>query len=149
MTLLLGRIPSIGIFIYLSVSIMKTLVVFFLVYSPVLIAFALTFHLLLPSNETFTDPLTSLVKVLAMMVGEFEFQQNFLYNPSHNDNGQISTQLLFVSFLFVGNLVIANLLIGLTVNKTEVLFKQAGVVRHSWPKLHKNFILGVESHQKF
>ena len=44
----------------------------------VLMAFAFTFHLLLPSNEAFDDPMTALLKVLAMMVGEFDFQENFL-----------------------------------------------------------------------
>ena len=41
----------------------------------------------------------------------------------------MSTQLAFFLFLLIGNIVIANLLIGLTVNKTELLFKKAGVVR--------------------
>ena len=129
LTLLLGRIPTIGIFIYLSVSVMKVLAIFFIVYSPVLVAFALIFHILLPSNETFIDPLTSLLKVLAMMTGEFDLQDNFLTNSSANDFGTGSTQVAFVLFLLVGNIVIANLLIGLTVNKTEELFKKAGVLR--------------------
>ena len=129
LTLLLGRIPTIGIFIYLSLDVLKTLIVFFLLFLPALMAFAFTFHLLLPSNETFGDPFTSLLKILAMMVGEFDFQSNFLFESSLLDYGQISTQLAFFFFLLIGNIVIANLLIGLTVNKTELLFKKAGVVR--------------------
>ena len=64
-----------------------------------------------------------------MMVGEFDFQSNFLFEKSLLDYGQISTQLAFFLFLLIGNIVIANLLIGLTVNKTELLFKKADVVR--------------------
>ena len=92
-------------------------------------AFAFTFHLLLPSNEAFDDPMTALLKVLAMMVGEFDFQENFLFEKSALDYGQVSTQFVFFFFLLIGNIVIANLLIGLTVNKTELLFKKASLVR--------------------
>lgn len=128
-TMLMGRIPSIGIYIFLTLSVMKDLAVFFLMFLPMLLAFALVFHLLLPSNEVFTDLGTSLIKVFAMMVGEFDLEDNFLMNPSMEDNGQWSTQLAFILFLLIGNIVIANLLIGLTVSKTEQLFKVAGVLR--------------------
>ena len=73
---------------------------------PALMAFAFTFHLLLPSNETFADPVTALLKVLAMMVGEFDFQTNFLIEKSALDNGQVSTQIVFFFFLLIGNIVI-------------------------------------------
>ena len=63
------------------------------------------------------------------MSGEFDLSDNFLINPSMEDNAQGSTQLIFVCFLVVGNIVIANLLIGLTVSKTEEMFKSAGILR--------------------
>ena len=78
MALLLGRFPVFGIYIYLFVGVLKTLVVFFMLYLPVLIAFALTFYLLLPSRQTFMDPGTSLLTVLAMMIGELEYDNHFL-----------------------------------------------------------------------
>ena len=129
LTMMLGRVPKIGIFIYMAINVLKTLSLFFLVYMPLLWAFALTFHILLPSNETFTDPLTALLKVLSMMSGEFDLTDNFLMNKSLEDNAQWSTQFMFVGFLVVGNIVIGNLLIGLTVSKTEEMFKKAGIFR--------------------
>ena len=129
LTMMLGRVPKIGIFIYMAINVLKTLSLFFLVYMPLLWAFALTFHILLPSNETFTDPLTALLKVLSMMSGEFDLTDNFLMNQSLEDNAQWSTQLMFVGFLVMGNIVIGNLLIGLTVSKTEEMFKKAGIFR--------------------
>ena len=48
MTLLLGRFPSIGIYIYMSTNVFITLSIFLMVYSPVLIAFATAFYILLP-----------------------------------------------------------------------------------------------------
>ena len=50
MTLLLGRIPSIGIFIYMSTNVFKTLSIFLLVYSPVVIAFATAFFILMENG---------------------------------------------------------------------------------------------------
>ena len=140
LALLLGRIPTIGIFIYLLYDVLGTLMIFLFIYSPVLIAFALIFHLLLPSQETYQDPLTSLLKVLAMMIGELEFG-NFLIGETSVDFGAGSAQWAFFLFILIGNIVIANLLIGLTVSKTEDLFKKAGIVR-----LHKtvNQIVGID-----
>ena len=129
LTLMLGRFPTIGIFIYMAMNVVKTLAIFLFVYLPLLLAFTFTFHVLLPSNETFTDPLTSFLKVLSMMSGEFDLSDNFLMNPTMEDNAQGSTQLIFVCFLVVGNIVIANLLIGLTVSKTEEMFKSAGILK--------------------
>ena len=76
LTLLFGRIPTIGIFIYLSLDVLKTLVGFFILYLPALMAFGFLFHLLLPSNETFGDPATSLLKIL----GNIMMVENFMYN---------------------------------------------------------------------
>ena len=66
-----------GPYIYLALEVLKILLIFFLVYSPVLIAFGLTFNMLLPGNHNFEDPITSMGKILAMMVGELEFEDNF------------------------------------------------------------------------
>ncbi len=52
-----------GIYIYMSVHVIRLLLLFFLVYSTTLLAFAFAFHLLLPSNPNFDNPFTSLLKV--------------------------------------------------------------------------------------
>ena len=80
--LLIGRFPVFGIYIYLSLGVLHTLIIFFFVYLPVLIAFTLTFHLLLPSKDVFTNLGTSLLKVMAMMIGELEYSDQFLQGYS-------------------------------------------------------------------
>ena len=65
-----------------------------------------------------------------MMAGEFEFETHFL--PVEGPDGKSSnstTQIVFILFLFVVSIVISNLLIAMTVSKTEELFKKAGVIR--------------------
>ena len=65
-----------------------------------------------------------------MMSGEFDFESNFLpeeVTRAEGSNG--TTQVVFLIFLFVVSIVISNLLIAMTVSKTEELFKMAGVIR--------------------
>ena len=47
-------------------------------------SFEQQFYLLLPSNSMYSDPVTSFLKVLAMMIGELEFE-NFLYDATKID----------------------------------------------------------------
>ena len=130
LTLLTGRFPAIGIYVYMSVHVTIMLVAFLLFYATFLLGFTFAFHLLLPSSLSFSNPINSIMKVLVMMAGEFEFETHFL--PVDGPNGKSSnrtTQIVFILFLFVVSIVISNLLIAMTVSKTEELFKKAGVIR--------------------
>ena len=142
MTLLVGRFPSIGIYIYMSVHVIKILLYFFAVYFTALLAFALAFHILLPYHSVFDHPLTALLKILVMMSGEFDFEDNFTFNKVKGVGSNFSTQVLFILFFFIVSLIIANLVIGLTVAKTQELFEMAGII-----KLQKTVlqIVGLES----
>ena len=64
-----------------------------------------------------------------MMTGEFELDDYFHWNETKEDFGQVSAQVFYIVFLVFVSIVIANLLIGLTVSKTDELFKEAGTVR--------------------
>ena len=66
---------------------------------------------------------------LAMMTGEFELDDYFQWDLTKNDFGHVSSQLIFVGFLIFVSIVISNLLIGLTVNKTDKVFKNSGTLR--------------------
>ena len=52
MTFLLGRFPQIGIYIYMSVHVIKVLLLFLCVYATCLLAFAFAFNLIQVRNET-------------------------------------------------------------------------------------------------
>ena len=53
----------------------------------------------------------------------------FLRSNSSKEFGIGSAQLAFFLFVLMVNIVVANLLIGLTVNKTDELLKQAEILR--------------------
>ena len=133
-TLLLARFPSFGIYIYMANFVFTTIIMFFTLYLTALIGFAISFHMLLKSQKAFDDPISSLLKVIVMMIGEFDYDANFTnennakyFDLSHNDIAQI----IFVFFILLVSIILANLIVGLTVNKTDTLFKQADYYHNS------------------
>ena len=64
-----------------------------------------------------------------MMTGEFEFDEYFEWRSSANEFAAGTTQILFILFLVFVSIVIANLLIALTLSKTEDITKEATVLR--------------------
>ncbi len=129
-TLLIGRFPSIGIYIFMSVHVLKLMGAFFMFFASIMFGFAMAFHMLLPNHTPFDNLFSSIAKVMVMMSGEFEYEDNFLWTKVEESGGSNGTaQLVFILFYFVISIVISNLIIGLTVNETEELFKTAGVMR--------------------
>ncbi len=97
-------------------------------YMPILMSFAFLFHILLPNKTAFLDIHSSILMVANMMIGELEFTGFFL-KPNIDVGQDISAQIAFVLFILVGNIVIANLLIALTVSRTENLLSTARIMR--------------------
>ncbi len=52
---------------------------------------------------------------------------------------------MFVAFLFVITITISNLIVGLTVNRTEALFKEAGVIRLMKTVLQVSYFVAIFS----
>ena len=130
LTALIARFPSFGIYIYMAVFVFTTIIMFLTLYLTTLIGFALSFHMLLGNQRPFANPVSSLLKVLVMMIGEFDYDDNFasdysktgsFFRLSHNDVAQIT----FVFFIMFVSIILANLIVGLTVNKTDELFRKA------------------------
>lgn len=99
----------------------------------VLSGFALAFHMLLPNSDAFNGPLSSMMKVLVMMIGEFDFEDNFSfekikelsYGGRFGESSNGTVHILFILFVIFVSLILSNLIVGLTVNKTEELFCKA------------------------
>ena len=128
--LLIGTFPNIGIYIYMSIHIMRKITTILLSFTPAILGFAFAFHTLIPNSDTFDNIIIATLKALVMMSGEFEFENNFRYESVKEVGGSnITTQVIFVLFLFVVSIVVHNLLIGLTVNETEIVFERALAMR--------------------
>lgn len=130
-TMLIGRFPTFGVYILMSTYVFTTLVLFFVLYLTTMIGFAFAFHMLLPGLNAFRSPIQSFLKVIVMMIGEFEFEDNFTFKQNNEVNNNRATsadgsvQIIFFLFILLVSIILANLIVGLTVNKTEELFERA------------------------
>ena len=61
--ILMGRLPVIGIYIHMSLNVLKTVVLFILLYSPILLAFTTAFYVLRHSQPSFTNYTNALLRV--------------------------------------------------------------------------------------
>ena len=117
LTNFLGRFDLCGKHIYRSWHVMKNVVMSVVVYLPSMIAFSMAFHCFLIFNGVFEGPVASLMKVLTMILGEFDFQDNFLYDEVVGNHGSHwSVQLLFIVFIIFGSLILMNLITAWVVN---------------------------------
>lgn len=62
LTLFIGRIPNIGIYIYMAFRVIKIILLFILVFFPVLAAFTFAFYIIHPHATVFDNPLTAFLK---------------------------------------------------------------------------------------
>ena len=111
LTLFLGRFDIFGVHIYRSFHVIKNVAWSMSVYLPSLGAFAIAFHCFLRNDDIFEGPFASILKTLSMVLGEFNVEGRFLYDPVANVNGsQFSVQLLFLMFIIYGAVIVMNLI---------------------------------------
>ena len=134
--IMVAKVPKLGIFIHMFMTIGFSFVHFFFAFISLLFAFGLSFAVLFPDEKAFaSSPLiTSPIKMLAMMTGELEY--NDLYYPTFyrlvNDTLDDDTQnqifpgtghFLLTLFLIVVSLIIMNLLFGMAVTNVQELYE--------------------------
>ena len=86
-----------------------------------MMAFAMAFHCFLIEDEIFNGPVTSFIKVLTMVLGEFEFETHFYYDKVAESHGQnFSVQIMFVLFVVYGGIIMMNLIMAtIVVNQKD------------------------------
>ena len=120
--LLLGKADEMGRYILMSVDVMKTMVFVLITYIPCFLAFVFGFYVFLKPNEKFGDYFATFVKVLSMMVGELNYDEDFSYDGVKETGGtNLSVQIMFILFEISVMLIVLNLLLAVTVSKTEGL----------------------------
>jgi hypothetical protein len=128
---LVGKIPKFGKYVHMMTAVASNLFNFFVAYVSLVIAFALSFVVLFPSQTSLDNFLTAPIKIIAMMTGELEY--NSIIYPSNqiitmdlngaHGNGSIKSevrpldypitgQVLLAVFVIIVSIVIMNLLIG-------------------------------------
>ena len=94
LTIFLGRFDIFGGNIYTTWRIAKNVFWPVVVYVPSIMAFGTAFHCFLSHNSVFEGPVSSIIKVLTMVLGEYDFEDNFLFDRVKVTNdGFISVQV--------------------------------------------------------
>ena len=93
-------------------------------------AFTFGFYILLKSNEAFRSYTATFIRILAMQAGELDFKEDFDFHHVEEKGGlNYSVQVMFVFFLICISLIVMNLLLAVTVNKTENLAEKSKKMR--------------------
>lgn len=100
LTIFLARFDVFGLPIYLSWHVFSNVAWNMVVYIPTVIAFSSGFHCFLRRNDVFKGKFSTILKTLAMLLGEMDFEDNFLFNQveenkDSNFSVQVSWHLLF------------------------------------------------------
>ncbi|XP_057592299.1 transient receptor potential cation channel subfamily A member 1 [Hippopotamus amphibius kiboko] len=124
--LYLQRFENCGIFIVMLEVIMKTLLKSTVVFIFLLVAFGLSFYVLLSIQDAFSSPWLSIMQTFSMMLGDISYHDAFLepYLRSELAYPVLSFALLIVFTMFVP-IVLMNLLIGLAVGDIAEVQKHA------------------------
>ncbi|XP_068222415.1 transient receptor potential channel pyrexia-like isoform X1 [Palaemon carinicauda] len=125
-TALIGHIPSVGIYVEMFKKVSVRMLTFACVYSSLFIGFSVSFYLVF-EGEIFNNVWMSLLKTLAMMVGELDFESVLGSDTKQTLPG--TAHIIFVLFVLLMTIVITNLLVGLAVQDIQMLQKEAGVSR--------------------
>ncbi|XP_058131631.1 transient receptor potential cation channel subfamily A member 1 [Dasypus novemcinctus] len=128
--LYLQRFEHCGIFIVMLEVIMKTLWRSTIVFIFLLMAFGLSFYVLLSVQDAFSDPLLSVIQTFSMMLGDVNYRDSFLEPYLKNELAYpvLSFIQLIVFIMFVP-IVLMNLLIGLAVGDIAEVQKHAVLKR--------------------
>lgn len=130
MILLMGRFPQVGKYVQMFFIVSKILLKYLLVYSPAILAFSLAFYILLSENDPFLNPVNALMKTMVMLLGELEYEGNFMWVTSAKPSPHFpSTQILIMLFVILGCIVIMNLLVGLAVDEIDVMREKGKEIR--------------------
>ena len=113
--LLIGRLPIFGVYPLMFYSVGRLMVKLVCVFVFFLAGFAFSFHMVFPDKESFTNPWISLLRTVAMLVGDMDFDSYF--GKEHKNLLDGTAHILYFLFLILVALVLMNLLIGLASQK--------------------------------
>lgn len=133
--LMVGQLPAFGTYVAMFTHIQFEFAKLLLAYSGLLIGFTISFCVIFSGEPAFGNPFTGLIKVLAMMAGELDFEG--LINQSDEMVGSliiyhplsVCSQILFTLFIVFVTVILMNLLVGIAVHDIQGLRKHAGLTK--------------------
>ena len=107
---------SFGQYVFMVTDVANNLLNYIVPFMGFLLAFSFGFHALLNSNQKFSGLYGSYLEVLIMLIGNVEHENFYIESSSAM---AISVQLMFHLFLFLAVYILNNLMIAVTVSKTN------------------------------
>ena len=109
----LKRYPYFGLYVLMYIEVLKTLFNVLANFFILIVAFALSFHVLLSKQDAFKTPRIAIVKTMVMMIGEMDFDTIFVNNYNNQELLRYKEMSLFIFFLFVilMTIVLMNLMV--------------------------------------
>ncbi|KAJ3647655.1 hypothetical protein Zmor_019520 [Zophobas morio] len=126
--MIVGRFPIFGLYIQMFTTVSVNFVKFVAAYFCLLLAFALSFGVLFANYKSFKDLKWVIIKVLVMMSGELEYEDIF-YDPDAPIEYEWTAQIMFLAFVILVTVILANLMVGLAVSDIQGLQQSAGLDR--------------------
>ncbi|KAF8376249.1 trpa-1 [Pristionchus pacificus] len=142
--LLVRKLPRFGIYVVMLFDIFKTFARFSLIFVLFVVAFSISFFILLQNRPEFSNVFSSLMKTTVMMIGEFEFTGIFHGDNTEHNQRMYTTAMaypLFLIFAIVMTILLMNLLVGLAVDDIKGVQEQAALKRLS---MQVDLVLQVE-----
>ncbi|XP_070167237.1 uncharacterized protein [Polyergus mexicanus] len=136
--LMVGQLPAFGTYVAMFTHIQFEFAKLLLAYSGLLIGFTISFCVIFAGEPAFDNPFTGLIKVLAMMAGELDFEG--LINPADGESMasdsfiiyhplSVCSQILFTLFIVFVTVILMNLLVGIAVHDIQGLRNHAGLTK--------------------
>lgn len=119
--LLVGQIPSCGIYVVMFTRVARVFVRIFGVYFSLLLAFTFSFHISEhvqgKSCTTIIGVFLTFLKTLTMMIGELDYTEEFI---EQLDYLPFTSHIIFLLFVILVAIILSNLLVALAVNDVQV-----------------------------
>ncbi|XP_059809885.1 transient receptor potential cation channel subfamily A member 1a [Hypanus sabinus] len=128
--LYLQRFDICGIYVVMFAEILKTLLHIMSIFFFLVFAFGLTFYILLYEQMAYKNPSLSLLRILAMMLGDINYDDNFLrvYFEKKMPFPTLTFTML-TTFMLIIPILLMNLLIGLAVGDIAEVQRTASLKR--------------------
>ena len=134
--LMVGQLPAFGTYVAMFTHIQFEFAKLLLAYSGLLIGFTVSFCVIFVGEPSFGNPFTGLIKVLAMMAGELDFEGLITQIDEETEGSfviyhplSVCSQILFTLFIVFVTVILMNLLVGIAVHDIQGLRNHAGLTK--------------------
>ncbi|XP_030766589.1 transient receptor potential channel pyrexia-like isoform X2 [Sitophilus oryzae] len=119
----LGQLPIFGPYVCMYISVQSEFTKVFSIFSCLLVGFTISFCIIFPESQNFSNFFNGFITVLAMSIGELDLDLIIEKNDPYELEG--STQVVYTLFILCVTIILLNLLLGIAVHDIHGLQRTA------------------------